>query len=256
MQVSPALQASSVWCGGVFLPASGFLQPLLASTRLLLIDSDPRSANVLALHLKVQGFAVATQSSVKEAHDLIIGVCPHMVLMAESLPTHEVLALCRELRASALNLPLFLLTSSGNYLDRIIALEAGADDVLSRPYALGELIARLHALLRRSRMGLHHAEGVELRYRDLVVNTDARQVFRADEVVRLTIKEYDLLLQLLRCPGQVIPRQQLLCDVWGDSWVGGGNLLDVYIRYLRKKIERPGLEPIIHTVRGVGFMMK
>jgi two-component system, OmpR family, response regulator MprA len=236
--------------------ASSFHKPLLASIRLLLLDSEPRSASVIASHLQVQGYAVITLTTTHEALAHIGAARPHLALLAESLPGEEALAFCQELRELALAIPVLLLTSSDHYGDRIAALDAGADDVLSQPYALGELIARLRALLRRSRMGLHHNDGVELGYRDLLVNTASREAFRDGEPIKLTVKEYDLLLLLFRYRGQVVPRQQLLLDVWGDSWVGDGNLLDVYIRYLRKKLERPGLEPIIHTVRGVGFMLK
>ncbi len=229
---------------------------LLASIRLLLLDADPRSATVIASHLQVHGFTVRTQSSSHDALAYIISAHPHIALFAASLPLDEAVTACRELRESALTIPILVLTSSSQYIDRIEVLNAGADDILSLPYALGELIARLNALVRRSRMGAHHADGAKLSYRDLLVNTDSRQVFRAHKLIKLTIKEYDLLLQLLRTPGTVIPRQQLLLEVWGESWVGDGNLLDVYIRYLRKKIEHPDLEPIIHTVRGVGFMLK
>jgi two-component system response regulator MprA len=105
-------------------------------------------------------------------------------------------------------------------------------------------------------MGLNDAAGSVLRLRDLAVNTDTRSVSRAGDLLKLTVKEYDLLLYLLRHQQQVLSRQQILIAVWGDTWVGDDNLLDVYIRYLRKKLERPDLEPLIHTVRGVGFMLK
>ena len=104
-------------------------------------------------------------------------------------------------------------------------------------------------------MGLNHVDGVELHFRDLMVNTDSRQVSRAAIPVKLTVKEYDLLLHLLQHREHVLSRQDILLAVWGDNWVGDDNLLDVYIRYLRKKLERPDLEPLIHTVRGVGFML-
>ena len=139
---------------------------------------------------------------------------------------------------------------------RVASLQAGADDVLSIPYAFEELIARLHALLRRSAMGRNDNAGSLLCCGDLVVSTDDRQVSRAGQPIKLTVKEYDLLLCLLRHQQEVLSRQRILHAVWGDTWVGDDNLLDVYIRYLRKKIERPYLEPLIHTVRGVGFVLR
>lgn len=234
----------------------GLRQPVRTSIRLLLVDPDPRSARVVAKHLQAQDFAVTTLSDTSGAIPHINSTSPQLVLLAEALPVDHALAVCRELRAGAQATPLLLILGSDHFSTRVAALDAGADDVLSKPYAIEELIARIRALLRRSRMGAHHTDGSELRCRDLLINTDTRQVWRAGEPIKLTVKEYDLLLQLLQNCHQVIPRQKLLLDVWGESWVGDGNLLDVYIRYLRKKIERPELEPLIHTVRGVGFMLK
>ena len=236
--------------------ASAAHQPVPASTRLLLVDPDPRSARLIAQHLQAKGYAVSNAASAEEAFTQLNDGAPQLALLAEALPAEQALNFCRELRAAAQVLPLLLLSPTDHFSARVAALEAGADDVLSHPYALEELYARLQALLRRSRMGVHHTDGAELRYRDLVVNTDSRQVWRAGTPIKLTVKEYDLLLHLLKHREQVHPRQQLLLDVWGESWVGDGNLLDVYIRYLRKKLERPDLDPLIHTVRGVGFMLK
>ncbi len=236
--------------------ASAAHQPVPASTRLLLVDPDPRSARLIAQHLQAQGYAVTTAASTEEAFTQLNDGAPQLALLAEAVPAEQALSFCRQLRTAAQVLPLLLLSPIDHFSARVAALEAGADDVLSHPYALEELYARLQALLRRSRMGVHHTDGAELRYRDLVVNTDSRQVWRAGTPIKLTVKEYDLLLHLLQHREQVHPRQQLLLDVWGESWVGDGNLLDVYIRYLRKKLERPDLDPLIHTVRGVGFMLK
>lgn len=138
---------------------------------------------------------------------------------------------------------------------RVQALDAGVDDVLPGSFALEEMDARLRALLRRSQATLNPADASCLRHRDLVVHLQTRQVLRAGESIRLTVKEYELLLYLLRFAEQALPRQQILHAVWGDTWTGDANLLDVYIRYLRKKIERLELEPLIHTVRGVGYRL-
>ena len=227
-----------------------------ASIRLLLVDPDPRSARLLAQHLQAQDYAVSTVSDVEAATNELGVSAPQLALLAEAVPSDQALQFSRQLRHSAQVLPLLLLSSTDHFSARVAALEAGADDVLCHPYALEELFARLQALLRRSRMGAHHTDGAELRYRDLLVNTDTRQVWRSGTPIKLTVKEYDLLLHLLQHREQVHPRQQLLLDVWGETWVGDDNLLDVYIRYLRKKLERPDLEPLIHTVRGVGFMLK
>ena len=227
-------------------------------SRLLLVDPDQRSATLTAKRLRGQGYAVTTLSCALEALAYSQEAGPQLVLLGEGLPDQAALMFCHQLRQdAALAIPLLLLTGTDHFSARVAALDAGADDVLSQPYAFEELDARLRALLRRSSStGLHTAAAAELRCRELLLNTDTRQVSRAGEPIKLTVKEYDLLLHLLQRQGHVVPRQHLLLDVWGDSWVGDDNLLDVYIRYLRKKLERADLQPLIHTVRGVGFILK
>ena len=227
------------------------------TARLLLVDPDTRSSDLLTKHLQVHGFVISAVASTDAAQQQLPAAAPQMLLISDALPDSAALVFTRQLRAAANAIPLVLLLTLDHYSSRVAALEAGADDVLSRPFAIEELIARLRALIRRSRMGLNHVDGTELHYRDLKVNTDSRQVLRAaNPPIKLTVKEYDLLLHLLQHREQVLSRQDILLAVWGDSWVGDDNLLDVYIRYLRKKLERPELEPLIHTVRGVGFMLK
>lgn len=147
--------------------------------------------------------------------------------------------------------PLLVLTCSANPSYRAALLRAGCGDVMSAPIAVDELDARLANL-----DACQPRPAEQLCCRDLTLELSSRRVLRLGEPVRLTVKEFDLLHYLLRFQGEVLPRQQILHAVWGDTWVGDDNLLDVYIRYLRKKIERPDLEPLIHTIRGVGFMLK
>jgi two-component system response regulator MprA len=223
--------------------------------RLVLVDADNNEAVLLERHLQVQGYRVRRFEDADHASQHILAVAPDLALVARDLPGLDGVALARQLRALGATAPILLLCRGDDYVERVKALDAGADDVLATPYALEELGARLRALLRRSRMGLFLADGAELIYKDLVVNCEQRQVSRAGTPIRLTVKEYDLLLHLLRHKQQALPRQQILHAVWGDTWTGDDNLLDVYIRYLRKKLERPELEPLIHTVRGVGFRL-
>jgi two-component system response regulator MprA len=178
-------------------------------------------------------------------------------LLVDELGTFPLNDLCLALRAVHPFVPILVLFRSDSYGDRVKLLRAGADDVLSAPYALEELLARVEALLRRSAFNLHasDSDSAVLRHRDLSVHTDQRTVQRGGKPIKLTVKEYDLLLHLLKHHGVVQPRLDILKAVWGHTWVGNDNLLDVYIRYLRKKIERPDLDPLIHTVRGVGFML-
>lgn len=233
----------------------GFLFHLSVSSfaRLLLADQDAGRATMLCKQLSAQGFHATHHNDLQQVN-VSLGVDATDLLIALStLPSDP---LIRVLREAGSSLPVLVLSESNHYGSRVASLQAGADDVLSIPYAFEELIARLHALLRRSSMGRNDSAGSLLCYADLVVNTDDRQVTRAGQPIKLTVKEYDLLLCLLRHQQEVLSRQRILHSVWGDTWVGDDNLLDVYMRYLRKKIERPDLEPLIHTVRGVGFVLR
>lgn len=228
-----------------------------SADRLLLLDPDASHASLLLKHLQAQGYHLTHCTiSAELPRSLAFADLQLLLLHEGQVAADQAIALCRQLRDQGCSLPILVLTSSSHYSARVMALQAGADDVLSQPYALEELLARIQALLRRSGMGVREASGAILNYADLIVHTDTRQVSRAGQPVKLTVKEYDLLLCLLRHAQQVMPRRRLLHLVWGDSWVGDDNLLDVYIRYLRKKIERPDLEPLIHTVRGVGFVLR
>jgi two-component system response regulator MprA len=174
----------------------------------------------------------------------------HLAIVLGSDLDRSLPELCRQLRAVHAELPVLALLAGDAVAPRVAALEAGADVALSAAVATEELVAYLRALLRRS------SSSARLSHRDLSLDPSNREVQRAGESIRLTVKEFDLLAYLLEHRQQVLPRQQILKAVWGETWVGDDNLLDVYIRYLRKKIERPDLEPLIHTVRGVGFQLK
>jgi two-component system response regulator MprA len=226
------------------------------TARLLLADADPRRRDLLQKHLRALGYVLQIEADGLQAQDQLQSAPPDLAILDASLPQFSGLELCRRLRDNGSTLPLLVLFANDRYTERVAALDAGADDALSYPYALEELTARIRALLRRARMGVNDADGNILSHRDLTVNTVDRTVIRADSPLKLTVKEYDLLLYLLRHKEQVLTRHQILTAVWGDTWVGDDNLLDVYIRYLRKKIEKPDLDPLIHTVRGVGFRLE
>lgn len=227
-----------------------------SSALILIADADRRRRDLLRKHLHALGFHMCLASDGHQAEQKLIASPPDLAILDSALPKLAGLEICRRLRDQGSTLPVLLLLSADHYSDRVSALEAGADDALSFPFALEEFHARVRALLRRARMGVNDAAGSVLQLRDLAVNTDTRSVSRAGKLLKLTVKEYDLLLYLLRHKYQLRPRQQILTAVWGDTWVGNDNLLDVYIRYLRKKLEFPDLAPLIHTVRGVGFMLE
>jgi DNA-binding response OmpR family regulator len=153
------------------------------------------------------------------------------------------------------DLPLIMVTAKDSVPDRVAGLKAGADDYLTKPFSIEELLARIETLLRRSGRVEATPGAVWLQMDDLVVNALTRVVRRGGHLIDLTTKEYDLLLYLLRHPRQVLTRAQLYEAVWGYDFGGASNVLDVYIRYLRRKVDRNG-QPLIHTVRGVGYVMK
>jgi len=150
--------------------------------------------------------------------------------------------------------PVLMLTARDEPRERVEALDAGADDYLSKPFSLEELLARVRARLRRATLAAGPAD--ELRLEDLVLRPASREVSRGDKALALTAREYDLLLLLLRQAEHVITREAIFAAIWGEQVVGDDNLIDVYVRLLRRKIEQPGAPSLIQTVRGVGFMLK
>ena len=223
---------------------------------LLLADADHRRRDLLQKHLQAQGFRVDVKTDGIQAKGALLSKSPRLAILSSSLPLISGIELCKQLRDQGLSLPLFIISSVDRFSDRVEALNAGADEALSFPFALEEFTARIQSLLRRSLMGPSDVVGSLIEYRDLIVNTDTRELSRAGNSLKLTVKEYELLIYLLRHRGRVLSRHQILLAVWGDTWLGDDNLLDVYIRYLRKKIEQPALDPLIHTVRGVGFVLR
>ena len=225
--------------------------------KLLVVEDDPTLQQALRRLLVQWGYAADTASTAAEALAWLEQERFDLVLLDLGLPDADGLAVCQSLRRRQRHQPLVLmLTARDGSASKVAGYESGADDYVVKPFDPAVLRARLQALLRRARMGVNELAGSLLSYGDLLVNTDQRAVSRAGQPIKLSVKEYDLLLCLLRHQQQVLPRQRILHLVWGDSWVGDDNLLDVYIRYLRKKIERPDLDPLIHTQRGVGFVLK
>lgn len=210
----------------------------------------------LLKHFEARGFLVVAYDAYLSLSRSLRLRPPDLLILDAFLVDPSASEICSSLRSAGCVIPLFVLCHTDDVLARISVLHAGADDALSFPFSVSELDARVDALLRRSCMGFSDPDGPILSFKDLTVNTDSRLVSRGSREFRLTVKEYDLLLYLLRHAGHVLSRYQLLTGVWGDSWIGDDNLLDVYIRYLRKKIEPAGFEKLIHTVRGVGFILE
>ena len=185
---------------------------------------------------------------------------PDLIILDWNLPDFSGIDICQRIRAGGICTPILMLTGHEEVNDRVTALDAGVDDYLMKPFSIDELMARLRAMQRGAeafsgRSAPGH-EAVQLRVADLSMDTRTRDVKRAGRSIQLSVKEYDLLNCLMRGSGRVLERQEIMRAVWGENFYGDDNLLDVYIRYLRKKVESKDAPTLIHTVRGVGFILR
>jgi two-component system, OmpR family, response regulator MprA len=226
----------------------------MTPARLLIVDDDPELRNFLSTELQVEGYDCIEAATGQQALGKIRGDLWDLVLLDWTLPDFSGVEVCRRMRQGGISTPVLMITARDEIRERVEALDSGADDYLTKPFSIEELLARVRARLRRS--GLNDNDGGVLRVADLSVNTASREVSRGGRPIHLTAREFDLLAYLMRQPQQVHERRSILDALWGSDWMGDDNLLDVYVRYLRKKLEPPGSTTLIQTVRGVGFMVK
>jgi two-component system, OmpR family, response regulator MprA len=220
--------------------------------RLLVVDDDPALARTLRRALGVEGYDVETAQDGVEALQRLAADPYDALVLDVSMPRLDGLALCRLLRARRDQTPVLMLTAREAVADRVAGLDAGADDYLVKPFALDELNARVRALLRRTTNG---ETPEKLAYADLRLDLASLRAHRGDRLLELTRTEQRLLELLLRNPEQVLPRDIIYERVWGHDISETSNSLDVYVGYLRRKTEEAGEPRLIHTVRGVGFML-
>ncbi len=226
--------------------------------RILVVDDEPLITSLLQGELELEGYAVSTANDGTSGLIAIRSTpAPDLVLLDWNLPDFSGLDICRRVRATGLAIPILMLTAHDAIKDRVEALDAGADDYLIKPFSIEELLARLRALHRRALpAGAEGNDPDHLHVGDLTIDLASHDVQRAGQAIQLSNKEYQLLVFLMQSPNKVHSRSDILHGVWGDDFFGDDNLLDVYIRYLRQKIEVPHLPKLIHTVRGVGFMVR
>jgi two-component system response regulator MprA len=220
--------------------------------RVLVVDDDPAVSGALNGALRLDGYEVSLATDGPEALEEIAIRPPDAVILDIGLPTIDGLDVCRRLRAADNDTPVLMLTARDAINDRVQGLDAGADDYLVKPFALAELLARLRALLRRR----PEDSGEVLRFADLSLDPITREARRGDRPFTLTRIEFDLLELLLRHPRQVLTRELILDRVWGYTFDSGTNSLAVYVGYLRRKTEAGGEPRLIHTARGVGYVLR
>ena len=220
--------------------------------KILVVEDEEKLSKFLELELQYEGYDVSV------CHDGISGLTLaresdyDLVLLDWMLPSISGLEVCRRLRATGSKVPIILLTAKDEISDRVAGLDAGADDYIVKPFSIEELLARIRAHLRRT----NEVDPDELSFGDLSLNRRTREVKRGDRLIELTATEYDLLEYLMSHPRQVLTRDQILERVWGYDFGGDSNIIEVYVRYLRLKLEANQENRIIQTVRGVGYVLK
>jgi two-component system response regulator MprA len=221
--------------------------------RLLVVEDDPQVRGMLVRALGYEGFQVRGAPDAATAFASLRAERPDLVLLDLLLPDVDGMEVCRRLRASGDGVPILMLTARDGVEDRIAGLDTGADDYVVKPFETAELVARVRSLLRRARAA---QERTERRFADLTVDLSTREVRRGERRVELTRREFDLLALLVEHPRRVIGRDQLLTEAWGYRSAVETNAVDVYVGYLRRKLEEGGEERLIWTVRGAGFVLR
>jgi two-component system OmpR family response regulator len=220
--------------------------------RILVVDDEPFIRDLLSAALRFEGFDVEVAGSGNEALQLAKPGRYDLVMLDVMMPDVEGTEVCRRLRDSGVGVPVVFLTARDSTEDKVLGLGM-ADDYVTKPFSLEELVARVRAVLRRA--GHEGPEGSELRYADLVMNVETYEVWRGERSIELTATEFRVLQYLLEHPRRVVPKLEILDHVWDYSFDGDPNIVETYISYVRKKLDENG-PSLIHTVRGVGYSLR
>jgi two-component system, OmpR family, response regulator len=222
--------------------------------RVLVVDDEPALSELLSMALRYEGWDVRTAgdglAAVRAARDFR----PDAVVLDMMLPDLDGLEVLRRLRADGGDVPVLFLTAKDAVEDRVAGLTAGGDDYVTKPFSLEEVVARLRALVRRTAVLVGDSDSV-LTVGDLTLDEDSHEVFRGGDPIRLTATEFELLRYFMRNPRRVLTKAQILDRVWNYDFGGQANVVELYVSYLRKKIDA-GREPMIHTLRGAGYVLK
>jgi two-component system, OmpR family, response regulator NblR len=234
------------------------MRPNLVSTStldtqpcVLLIQSDPLLAQAMSIDLQTAGYRTVMAADPSQGLDLMGQTPPVMVVVDRAAGGDASLRFCKTIRQQGSRLPLLLVMGRDHVEDRIACIESGADDYLLKPYRSEEFLKLVRFYLKTEA-----TEHEQLRFADLVLDLGLRQVLRNGRSIDLTLKEFELLKFLMEHPREVLPRERILENVWGSEFMGESNVIEVYIRYLRIKIEEEGERRLIQTVRGVGYVLR
>ena len=227
-------------------------------SRILLIEDEDRIARVLKLELEHEGYEVHTKSDGRAGLDAALSVTEwDLILLDVMLPELNGLEVLRRVRQVNAALPIILLTARDAVLDRVSGLDQGANDYVTKPFATVELLARVRSLLRQRNLQDQPADQPHLlKIDDLTMDLKSRSVVREGTTIELTPTEFELLRFLIQHQDEVMTREQIISEVWGYDFVGDTNVVDVYIRYLRQKVDKPFSSKLIQTIRGIGYLIK
>ncbi|CAM4236673.1 PhoB family transcriptional regulator [Bacillus manliponensis] len=226
------------------------------SERILIVEDEEKIARVIQLELEFEGYTSEVANTGLDGLTKFREGQWDLILLDVMLPELNGMEVLRRIRMQNETVPVILLTARDSVVDKVNGLDQGANDYITKPFQIEELLARIRVCLRLSQTMTKKEENSSLQIGDLHLDEKTREVVRGEKQIELTPREFDLLLFLIQNCNQVLNREQILTNVWGYDYYGDTNVVDVYIRYLRKKIDRDFDSPLIHTVRGVGYMMK
>ncbi|TDE10982.1 response regulator transcription factor [Jiangella asiatica] len=224
--------------------------------RLVVVDDEPNIVELLAASLRHAGFEVTTARSGRQALEVILADRPDLVVLDVLMPDLDGFAVVRQLRSHRIDVPVLFLTAKDASDDRVMGLTIGADDYVTKPFSLEEVVARIRAILRRSRgNGGPAGDGARLAYADIELDDDSHEVWKAGRAVDLSPTEFKLLRYFLVNQGRVLSKAQILDHVWSYDFGGDANVVESYVSYLRRKLDQ-GSPKLLHTVRGVGYVLR
>jgi two-component system OmpR family response regulator len=226
----------------------------VGGVRVLVVDDEPNITELVSLALRYEGFDVSSAGDGRGALRAVRELRPALIVLDIGLPDIDGLEVCRRMRAEGTGVPVIFLTARDATEDKVAGLTIGGDDYLTKPFSLDELIARIHAIVRRT-SPLSAERSGRLQFDDLVLDENTHEVHRGDRSIDLTPTEFRLLRYLLLNPGRVLSKAQILDHVWQYDFNGDGNVVETFVSYLRRKIDAGG-DPLIHTVRGVGYILR